>query len=164
MKGHWKISSRRNSRPVKTCEIFSVFSAFSDLEFLRFQRILAKMAALIQGRIDDVVKKHSIFATQTIDYIKNKYSSSNKNINQNDISTIQGFIGQMDRLMENLSNIALVSSSITEQVQDMINNANLNRPTFAQVVKEKESFDKFVQRKQIETCQREGEFWQVCST
>lgn len=113
------------------------------------------MASSMRDRIDEIMKKHSCSSQQISDYIKNKHSSTNRSLNQNDIATLLGFITQLDQLMVTMGDIALVGSSInqsiSEQIKESINNVDQNRPTFAQVVREKESFDKFVQRKQEQT-------------
>lgn len=110
------------------------------------------MAATAFNQIDDLVVKSTLDLDQAIKYIENKYSSSNKQINKNDIKELSTIINQAKQ------GIATISELAKQNLIDNFANSFNNIPTmtssknaassYAQVASGQEPLHQYIERKQ----------------
>ena len=116
---------------------------------------LAKMATLMLQRIEKLKTKHKDCAAKALSLLQNKQASTSKALNLNDITSLNFSLSQLNHFIGAMGDLALLNASVSDQINDAFNNVTKSNPpsapSFAQIVKDTESLDNFIQRKQKES-------------
>ncbi|UYV63201.1 hypothetical protein LAZ67_2003420 [Cordylochernes scorpioides] len=113
------------------------------------------MVDKIEKRTEECRIQHKIISEQIADTLKSKYSSTNKSINQNDLTIVQGLLKQLNILMDTMGDIAVINGSICdrlgnldESIQKISPSSQFYNRSYAQATRVTSEDDKIVMQNQ----------------